>query len=362
MPRKQRDLRHVLDAIAAGVVVIDGAATIREMNAEACRILETSSGTMRRRSLDEALGAGHPVVDLARDVLANGRGTREAGLRVKTRFSAELLLDAAASPLFDEAGEPDGAVIELRDRTISSTLQEVVEERNRMLSFGQIAAGIAHEVKNPLGGIRGAAEILARRSDDPKLEKITTLIVQEADRIADLLDDFMVIGKDDRLRLESVNVHRILDDVLDLLAMDPVAGGAKVERAFDPSIPEFLADRDRLVQVFHNLCRNALQSFGQNGGSLTIGTRMALDHHLSTEEGERAPSVVIEVHDDGPGIPQHVLERLTTPFFTTRAEGTGLGLTMSRHWVTRHDGRLQIDSTPGEGTTARVFLPLRRNR
>jgi nitrogen-specific signal transduction histidine kinase len=133
-----------------------------------------------------------------------------------------------------------------------------------------------------------------------------------------------------------------------------------VERRFDPSIPELLADADRLTQVFLNLARNALQALEGRGGCLTITTRMSLDHPLPASAAEHAPTLVIEVKDDGTGIPPALLGRLATPFFTTRPGGTGLGLAVSRHWIARHGGTLRIESTPGEGTTVRVALPLRR--
>jgi nitrogen-specific signal transduction histidine kinase len=148
--------------------------------------------------------------------------------------------------------------------------------------------------------------------------------------------------------------------VLDLLAMDPLGAGVRVERRFDPSIPELLADADRLTQVFLNLVRNALQAMEAHRGRLTITTRMSLEHRALTAGAEHAPTLLVEIRDEGAGIPPALLDRLATPFFTTRPGGTGLGLAVSRHWIARHGGTLRIESTPGEGTTVRVALPLRR--
>jgi two-component system nitrogen regulation sensor histidine kinase GlnL len=235
----------------------------------------------------------------------------------------------------------------------------MVSERERLDDFGRIAAGIAHEVKNPLGGIRGAAEILASRASDAKTLDAAELIVREVSRIAALVDDLMVFARSEDLEPGELNIHRVLDDVLDLLAMDPLASGIEVERAFDPSLPEIQGDADRLTQVFHNLVRNALQAM-EGRGQLTITTRMAPRSRLSAPDGRPLPTLLVEIADDGPGIPAEVLGQLATPFFTTRAGGTGLGLAVSRHWVNRHDGALHIDSTPGRGTRVRVTLPMRR--
>ncbi|MFI5217795.1 MAG: nitrogen regulation protein NR(II), partial [Candidatus Limnocylindria bacterium] len=197
------------------------------------------------------------------------------------------------------------------------------------------------------------------RASDAKTLDAAELIVREVDRIATLVDDLMVFSRGEDLRLAPVNIHFVLDGVLDLLAMDPLGSRVRVERRFDPSIPELMADSDRLTQVFLNLARNALQAM-EKGGELRITTRMSLDHHLFQAGGEHVPTLLVEVKDDGAGIPPALLERLATPFFTTRPGGTGLGLAVSRHWIARHGGTLRLESAPGEGTSVRVALPLRR--
>jgi two-component system nitrogen regulation sensor histidine kinase GlnL len=251
-------------------------------------------------------------------------------------------------------------VVLLRDRTIGTALREAESERARGAALGKMAAGIAHEVKNPLAGIRGAAELLGVRAGSERARETAALIVREVDRIAALLDDFMIFARPDALRLSSVNLHRVLDDVLDLLATDPLGAKVRVERAFDPSIPEVLADGDRLIQVFLNLARNALAAMEGRPGTLTIATRLRLDHRIDVGGGERVPGISVEVRDSGCGIPEALRQQIMTPFFTTKPNGTGLGLALSRHFVALHGGALHIESREGEGTTVRVTLPLRR--
>ena len=216
-------------------------------------------------------------------------------------------------------------MLALRDRTIHRALAERAAERDRLSAYGTIAAGIAHEVKNPLGGIRGAAEILASRTSDAKSRETAELIVREVDRIRALVDDLLVFHQRDALSSGRNNIHQLLDQVLELLSMDPLAAGVKLERSFDPSIPELHADPSRLTQVFLNLGRNALQAL-DGEGTLLVETRMALDQRLPSARGASVPTVAVTVADDGPGIEPDVFEQLSTPFFTTRAGGTGLGL------------------------------------
>ena len=354
-----RDLQKIIDAVLDGVLVVDEDGRVEFVNAEACRILGASAENALAARIEDLVGPDHAVAKVAHAVLGSGRSCIESETHVRRRFEEDVVVDVAASPLFDGRA-CTGVVIALRDRTIQRTLAEWVTERERLSAFGQIAAGIAHEVKNPLGGIRGAAELLASRADEDRTRSAANLIVREVDRIVALVDDMMVFTQDEGLRSQPVNVHRVLDDVLDLLSMDRLAAGVEIERSFDPSIPDLLADADRLVQVFLNLGRNALQALG-GAGTLRIATRMALDHRLTSEHGEALPTVSVSIEDDGPGISAELLERVTTPLFTTREDGTGLGLAVARHWVALHDGVLRIESAPGQGTRVRVTLPLHRD-
>jgi len=359
-PRMSRDLSGVLDSVLAGIVVLDREGTVELANAAACRILEQSAQTIVGRPVEAVLGAEHALASLARSVQTSGRSAAMDETEVERRFDRNLTVDVAAAPLFDDAGQQDGVVLFLRDSTIQRSLQEVVNERESLSVFGSIAAGVAHEVKNPLGGIRGAAELLAARANDGKTIDAAALIVREVDRISALVDDLMLFTQGETVRLAPVNLHRVLDDVLDLLALDPISEGVELRRLYDPSIPDVLVDADRLTQVFLNLCRNAYQAMEGRGGRLTITTGMPLERRITTPEGEHFPALRVEIADSGPGVEAEVLDKLATPFFTTRVGGTGLGLALSRHWLARHDGTLRIESQPGEGTRVQVELPLRR--
>jgi two-component system nitrogen regulation sensor histidine kinase GlnL len=356
-----RDLSGVLDAVLAGIVVLDAEGRVELLNSSACRILETSAEAARNRPVETLFGSDHSVPKMVREVVKTGGSANESELRIERRGGDDLVVDVAASPLFDEAGPPSGAVLALRDRTLQKTLEKRIADRESIAAFGDIAAGIAHEVKNPLGGIRGAAEILAARAEEPRSKEIAEIIVREVERIAALVDDLMVFTPGDAMRFEPQNIHRLLDEVLELISLDPISEGVEIQRRYDPSIPELRADGDRLAQVFLNLVRNALQAMAPRGGRLVVRTRMPLDHHLSEEGGARIPALVVEITDTGPGIPADVLHKLATPFFTTRPDGTGLGLAVSRNWVSRHGGSMRIESSVGEGTTVEVVLPLRRD-
>jgi two-component system nitrogen regulation sensor histidine kinase GlnL len=351
-------LQHVLDAVLDGVIVVSPDSRIELINDEACRMLERSAEGTPGRSLAELVGPQHPIAHLVEQVRATGRQITADDVRVARRYGSELEVEAAASPLPDEDHDGAGVVVVLRDRTVGNSLRKEVSQRERLASYGHIAAGIAHEVKNPLSGIRGAAELLGLRASDERSRRTAALIVQEVDRITTLVDDLMVFAKGEKLECVWLNLHQLLDQVLDLSAADPLAANVRFDRVFDPSIPELLGDPNRLTQVFLNLVRNAIQAMAEPGGTLTISTGMALENRVVGEDHRSKPTVEITLHDDGPGIPSEILDQLATPFFTTKPNGTGLGLAVSRHWVARHGGRLEIESEPERGAKVRVLLPL----
>ena len=341
-----------------GVVVLDDDGCVRHVNSEASRILEISSEGLVGERLGALLGENHPISRLMRGVHDQHRATIQRDIVLTNRAQGRLEADVAVAPL-----GRTGAVVTLRDRTIANSLREEVSERQLLAAFGRIAAGIAHEVKNPLGGIRGAGELLEGKAEAPADREMAGLIVREVDRISSLVDELMVFARGERLRTTTINLHQVLDAVLELLALDPLCAGIEIERMYDPSIPEFLADPDRLKQVFLNLARNALQAMNSEDcgeKKLSISTRMALGRHLPDEDGRPIPALEVGVRDTGPGIEPDLLERLATPFYTTRVDGHGLGLAVSRHWVMLHGGSLKIESRVAEGTCARVLLPLKR--
>lgn len=354
-----RNLQNVLDAILDGVILVEPDGRVAHVNAEASRILEVSAEKAVGARLERLFGPGHPVAELDRQVRHERRSAIAADIPIERRFDSDVVVDVAVSPVGIENSKNPGYVIELRDHTLRASLRERQAHREQLQRFGHIAAGIAHEVKNPLGGIRGAAELLRSWTEEERPRRAAELIVHEVDRISELVDQLMVFARRDELKLDPINVHRILDDVLALLAMDPLSKDIAVERSYDPSIPELCADSARLTQVFLNLARNALQAMEETGGGeLKVQTRMALDDRITRPDGRAIPTIVVEICDSGPGIPPDVLSRLATPFFTTRDGGSGLGLAVARQWVTRHDGSLRVVSEVGQGTTARVILPL----
>ena len=360
---QSKDVQRVLDAMMQGVVIISPQGKISLINHEGCRILETASEGDSSRDLAYLIPGNQRVLDAVEKVRTSRRSRAEGEVVLRRRSGSEVLLDITLSPVAEDESETPGVLLVLRDRTAFKELSDDDSLQKQLNAYGHIAAGIAHEVKNPLGGIRGAAELLERRSTDERSERTAHLIINEVDRISALVDELMVFARAEDLSYESVNLHRLLNQMIELLSAEPIASQVKFERIFDPSIPEIPGDPSRLTQVFLNLARNAIQAMGESGGQLTLTTSISLQNRLAGEDGRGVPTVNIVFEDDGPGIDDTILERLATPFFTTKADGTGLGLAVSRHWISRHRGKLIIDGRgPRGGARIRIKLPLRQEK
>ena len=353
--QNENGLQRILDAVPDGLIVVDPEGKIRRINDEACRVLESSPETCRNRLLSDLVGPKHPMTQLARQVQHSRQPIIRNEVPLVRRYGNDVELEVSISPLLEEQKAPQtGVVIILRDRTIGNRLRQDATQLDQLDSYGHIAAGIAHEVKNPLGGIRGAAELLELRAEDDRTRRTCRIITREVDRITGLVEELMVFARSETLQLTPVNLHQLIDEVLEIAAAEPEAASVAFVRAFDPSIPELTADPNRLTQVFLNLVRNAVQALDQRAGNLEIMTRMQWQHRLVDRVGQPVPTVEIIFSDDGPGIPDEIIHRLATPFFTTKPHGTGLGLAVSRHWVTRHGGRLRIGSGRGGGQEFRL--------
>jgi two-component system nitrogen regulation sensor histidine kinase GlnL len=262
-------------------------------------------------------------------------------------------LDVTVTP-FDQPGRPGGVIIELADVTQH---QRIVRENALLTQLGGSRAMVrqlAHEIKNPLGGLRGAAQLLERQLKDPALHEYTTVIISEADRLAALVD--ALLGPGQPPRKEPVNIHEVVQHVGHLLAAEAPTGVA-IERDYDPSLPRLRLDRNQVIQALLNLGRNAIHAVGSSG-RIVLRTRALTNASI----GSRRYRVVasIQVEDDGPGVPAELKDTVFYPLVTGRQGGTGLGLAVAQDLVGRHDGLIEFDSRPGR-TVFTILLPFDSN-
>lgn len=347
-------------------MVIDREERIAFFNPTAEHLTGWSRAQVWRHPYTRVFTANPWAAEIVQRTLASGhsRTAGEGELLNRSRRSTPVRL--ICSPIFDGGDTHLGLILVLHDLTHQRELAEEVQREDRLAHLGVVAAGLAHEIKNPLAGIRGAAQLLQGRvRSDPQALEYTSVMIREIDRLSSLLEQLLRLSTSSRLETRPVNVHKVLTDVL-LLERETAPSSVKVFTHFDPSLPDVQGDEDQLAQVFRNLIKNALQALaGYRGGQLNISTRMVTDFHLLRSErkaergtGQRGRFLVIDFADNGPGIAAEHLPRLFTPFFTTKSRGTGLGLAVSQRIVAQHGGTIRVESAPGQGTVFHVHLPV----
>lgn len=265
-------------------------------------------------------------------------------------------VSASVSPLQDQSGRSLGTILLLRDLTRRREMEEDLKRSDRLATLGTLAAGLAHEIKNPLGGIKGAAQLLRRCvAQDSSLVEYTDIMIREVDRVNDLLEQLLDLSRPARLNLAPLNIHELLDQVLLLEKQTVQERQIEVKKRFDPSLPPICGDRPQLTQVFLNLVKNALQAM-DGRGHLTITTRMETDFYIREQGKERAKFIWVDIHDDGAGIKEDNLPHIFSPFFTTKNAGTGLGLAICYRIIKEHGGLIRVESREREGATFKVSL------
>ncbi|MFO1405921.1 MAG: nitrogen regulation protein NR(II) [Steroidobacteraceae bacterium] len=346
----QAELCGLLDGVSTSVLWLDGDGAVVHLNEPAEDLFGISRNQAAGRAIRELLKANTELEGM----IARARATSAAYSRRELPFesgpgAAPRTLDVTVTP-FDQPGRPGGLVVELADVTQH---QRILRENALLTQLGGSRAMVrqlAHEIKNPLGGLRGAAQLLERQLKDPSLHEYTTVIISEADRLASLVD--ALLGPGQPPRKEPVNIHELVQHVGRLLSAEAPTS-ISIERDYDPSLPPLRLDRNQVIQALLNLGRNAIQAVGERG-RIVLRTRALTNASI----GSRRYRVVasIQVEDDGPGVPAELKDTVFYPLVTGRQGGTGLGLAVAQDLVGRHDGLIEFDSRPGR-TVFTILIP-----
>lgn len=347
----------VIDSVGDGVIVIDRDGLITLCNPAAEEICGLSRRHAQGASFPKLFAREATILEMVAKTIRTGITIADHENVVVRGMGRVTPVAATCYPLMRADGENIGAILTLKDITYIRELEAAVRQADRLSTLGTLAAGLAHEVKNPLGGIRGAAQLLEQELEQgSELLEYTRVMIRETERIDRIIRELLELASPRGLRLAPVNLHRILGDIL-LLQKQAVAGRQiSFVTHFDPSIPDIMADGEMLTRLFLNLIRNAIDALSESG-QLTVTSRVLSDYRLS-QNARRSRMVAVEVDDDGPGIPAEDLENIWTPFFSSKATGTGLGLTICHKIVSEHRGMIKVESDPGHGTRFTVLLPL----
>jgi two-component system nitrogen regulation sensor histidine kinase GlnL len=350
----------LLHALPHPVLVLGKDERIVHANIAAEIFFGMSETVLKRRKADALVAFASPLLALIRQVRLTNATVNEYAVDLGLPDSAgQRPVDVFAAPLPEYRGH---VLVMLQQRSMAQMIERQLTHRGAARSVSGMAAVLAHEIKNPLSGIRGAAQLLeaSASADDRPLAR---LICQETDRIRDLVDRMEVFGDERPLKLESVNIHTVLDHVLQV-AQNGFARGIAFSQDYDPSLPSLPGNRDKLIQGFLNLVKNAAEAIGPGRGDghicLTTAFRSGLWLTLPNSETRVSLPLEITVTDNGPGIAEELKQHLFEPFVTTKAGGTGLGLALVAKTIGDHGGTIECESKPRQ-TVFRVMMPMYQN-
>jgi two-component system nitrogen regulation sensor histidine kinase GlnL len=351
------DPNLILNSLPLPLLTIGPDGDITSANGAAEDFFELGQTQLRRSKLSELVTFGSPLLALIEDVKARGAAVNEYRVElVIPRIGAERVVDIHAAPLANNAQE---IIIMLQERTIADKMNRQLTHRGAARSVSALAAMLAHEIKNPLSGIRGAAQLLETELGDNE-RVLTRLICDETDRIVKLVDRMDAFSDGRPVPREAINIHSVLDHVK-RLAQAGFARHIRFVETYDPSLPPVFANRDQLIQVYLNLVKNAAEAIGEDAidGEIELSTAFKPGVRMRVP-GSNAPiglPLEICVRDNGPGVAPDIAAHLFDPFVSNKSSGSGLGLALVAKIIGDHGGIVECESQPRR-TTFRVLLPM----
>lgn len=344
--------RSLLENLTTAVLVLDEDLRMRYVNQAAEAMLQVSRSRHLNVPVTELFHESDEFAASLEGAMSLGQSftKREAELILCTGAGARILVDITVTPMLEG---PEALLLEFQALDRLRRISREAALQNIHDTTRELVRALAHEVKNPLGGIRGAAQLLERALPNQGIEDYTSVIIAETDRLRLLVDRMLGSGK--ARCVVPVNIHEVLEHVLVLVTAES-PGAVDIDRTYDPSLPEFGGDQDQLIQAFLNIVRNAFQAMsGQEDARLSLTTQ-CIRHHTIGEVRHRLV-LGVDIVDNGPGIAPEVGDRLFYPMISSRAEGSGLGLSIAQTIVQQHGGLIECESEPGR-TRFTAYIPL----
>lgn len=346
--------RLLLDNLTTATLLLNADLRLEYMNPAAEMLLAVSGQRSHGQFICELFTESSEALVALRQAVAQAHPFNKREAILTTQTNQSVTVDYAVTPILTRNETLLLLEIHPRDRLLRITKEEAQLSKQETAKL--LVRGLAHEIKNPLGGIRGAAQLLARELPEESLKDYTNVIIEESDRLRNLVD--RMLGSNKLPSLVEINVHEVLERVASLVEAES-QGGIVLLRDYDPSIPDLLIDREQMIQAVLNIVRNAMQAIAswsdQRPGRITLRTRTLRQFTIGYARHRLVTK--IEIIDNGPGIPQELQETVFYPMVSGRADGTGLGLAITQNIISQHQGLIECESHPGH-TVFSIFLPL----
>ena len=342
---------RILENLATSVLTFDHDLRLTSINPAGEMLFEVSAKKILGHKLDKLLPQTRRMVKTLTETLKSRQPFTAHGIQLKLPGERVITVDCTVSPLVHDSCPEIALLVELTQVDRLMRLARDESMLDRQAANRAVMRGLAHEIKNPLGGLRGAAQLLERELPDKELREYTRIIIHEADRLRNLVDRMM--GPHQLLQKKPVNIHEILEHVRNLILVE-IPVGLTVEREYDPSIPEFEGEPERIIQAVLNIVRNSTEAMRQKG---IIHLRTSIERGFSIGHKRHRLVLRVDIQDNGPGIPEEIQEYIFYPMVTATPGGTGLGLSIAQDILSKHGGLIECRSQPGQ-TVFSLFIPL----
>ena len=353
--------QNIFYSIIDGILLISPSLTIQKSNLTVEDMFHRSSDSFLNRGLEELFPRQSHVLDISRKVLVTGACYHDVEAEgVRNTPSSRFPVNLTLSPFLESDDSIQGVLILVKNMSLIRELEERERPADHLKNLGAVTMGMAHEIRNPLGGIRGSAQLLRQEIKNKSHQEYLDVVVSEVDRIDRMVKRIMDLTRPSDLRMESTNIHKVLEEILVLEKDTLTRKNGRFEQIYDPSLPPIEADEDQLKQVFLNLIKNAIEA-SRKGSKVQIVTRVSSGFSVKAASSPvPQQNIVVEIIDSGEGMTEETQKMLFSPFHTTKKKGSGLGLAISLKIVKDHNGKIKITSEKGLGTTVQVFLPTRQ--
>ena len=361
MAESESFYQNIFTSLIDGVLVISSDLRIVKGNQAAEEMFQRSRDSFEGELLSELFPDQLGLIEKARESIAKGIAYHHLeGIGHRKSNDVCFPVNLTFSPIIKDNGKSATGIILIQDTSLIRELQETSRQIENLSALNILTTGMAHEIRNPLSGIRGAAQLLLKDLENSEQREYMEIVIAEVDRINRLVKKMMNLTRPASNDFKPINIHRVLEEILTLEKDTLIRKKGKFVQAYDPSLPAIEGNEDELKQVFLNLVKNAVDA-SPKGGQVSIATQFSSNYAFRKTQNVRPThNIIVEIIDSGPGMTDETLKNLFTPFFTTKKRGTGLGMVVSLKIIESHNGKIKVHSEKKVGTKVQVFLPIKR--